>query len=49
MAVYVLVVIGALVYVIFRVLNKSECENTCSLEVENEEPFGTERGDRQDR
>jgi len=49
MAVYVLILLAVLVYVIFRFLNGSECEDSCTLEVKDEEPFGVERGDRQDR
>ncbi len=49
MAVYVLIVVAVSVYVLFRILKRNECEDSCTLEVEDEKPFGTERGDRQDR
>ena len=49
MAVYVLILLAVSVYVIFRLLNRNECQDSCTLEVEDEEPFGAERGDRQDR
>ncbi len=49
MAVYALIVVAVSVYVLFRILKRNECEESCTLEVGNEEPFGAERGDRQDR
>jgi len=49
MAVYVLILLAVSVYVIFRLLNRNECQDSCTLEVKDEEPFGAERGDRQDR
>ena len=49
MAVYVLILLAVSVYVVFRLLNRKECEDSCTLEVKDEEPFGAERGDRQDR
>ncbi len=49
MAVYVLILLAASVYILIRILKRNECEDSCTLEVGNEEPFGAERGDRQDR
>ena len=49
MAVYVLILLAVSVYVVFRLLNRKECEDSCNLEVKDEEPFRAERGDRQDR
>jgi len=49
MAVYVLILLAVSVYITFRILNRKECEDSCTLEVKDEKPFGAERGDRQDR
>jgi len=49
LAVYLLIVLAVAVYVVFRLLTKNECEESCQLEVRDEESFGAERGNRQDR
>ncbi len=49
MAVYILILLSVSVYVVFRLLNRKECEDSCNLEVKDEKSFGAERGDRQDR